>query len=73
MHWLRKSTLLALMMEMLSLFMPASQVVSVPTCTSMYGNPARADCAAALNRLPRDSTFHYFVEQQMRTAPPAAS
>lgn len=73
MHLLRKLTLLGLMMELLSLFMPASQAVSVPTCNSMYGNPARADCAAALNRLPRDSTLCYFVEQQMRIVPPAAN
>ena len=53
--------------------MPTSQTVSAPTCDSMYGNPARTDCAAALNRLPRDSTFRYFVDQQMRIVPQAAS
>ena len=72
MHWLPRPSLLALAIELLSLFLPTSQALSSPTCNNIYGNPFWADCTAALDRMPHDSTGRFFVEQQMRTAPPAA-
>lgn len=73
MHWVRKFLLHARVIKLLCLFMPASQALSTPTCNTVYGNPARIDCAVALAKLPRDTTARYFVEQQMRTALPAAN
>ena len=72
MHWLRPSYVFAFVIELMSLFFPTSQAASMPTCSKIYGNPARGDCTAALDLLPRDTTIRYFVEQQMRTAKPVA-
>lgn len=39
----------------------------------VYGNPVSTQCIGALARLPiHDTAVHYFVEQQLRTAPPQA-
>lgn len=73
MHRLPRPSLLALAVELLSLFFPTSQALSSPTCNNIYGNPFWPDCTAALDKLPRDTTVRFFVEQQMRTAPPAAN
>lgn len=72
MHPLRRLLSLLLVLELLLLVLPASNAATKPTCSNIYGSPAPADCAAALAKLPRDTTIRYFVEQQMRTAPPAA-
>lgn len=39
----------------------------------VYGNPVSTQCIGILARFPiHDTAFHYFVEQQLRTAPPEA-
>ena len=39
----------------------------------LYGNPISAECISTLASFPiHDTAVHYFVEQQLRTAPPAA-
>ena len=45
-----------------------------PHCNSdIYGKPLSVHCIHTLARFPvHDTAVHYFVEQQMRTAPPAA-
>lgn len=73
MRWLRRSHLFAFFLELWSLFFPTSQAFSTPTCNDIYGSPTQADCTAALASLPRDTAVHYFVEQQIRTAPPVAN
>lgn len=38
-----------------------------------YGRPVSVHCINALTKFPiHDTTIHYFVEQQLRTAPPEA-
>lgn len=46
-----------------------------PHCNGgLYGTPVSVQCINAHVRFPiHDTAVHYFVEQQMRTAPPAAS
>lgn len=40
---------------------------------NVYGSPISPQCVSTLARFPiHDTTVHYFVEQQMRTAPPKA-
>lgn len=73
MRWLRRSYLFAFFLELWSLFFPTSQAFSTPTCNDINGSPTQADCTVALASLPRDTAVHYFVEQQMRTAPPVAN
>ena len=45
-----------------------------PYCDSdVYGKPLLAECVHVLARFPlHDTAVRFFVEQQMRTAPPAA-
>lgn len=39
----------------------------------VYGNPVSIQCIGILARFPiHDMAVHYFVEQQLRTAPPQA-
>ena len=46
-----------------------------PYCNSdIYGKPVSTECFNALSRFPMgDTAVRFFVEQQMRTAPPAAT
>ena len=37
-----------------------------------YGSPASESCLEAVSKIPQDRTLRYFVEQQLRTAPPQA-
>lgn len=44
-----------------------------PKCNGgLYGSPTYADCHHALSSIPQDTAIHFFVEQQLRTAPPQA-
>lgn len=38
-----------------------------------YGRPAPADCVRLISRLPNDKIIRFFVEQDLRTAPPQAN
>ena len=46
-----------------------------PYCSGdVYGRPIFVDCFNGLTRFPvHDTAVRFFVEQQMRTAPPAAA
>ena len=46
-----------------------------PYCDSdVYGKPDLAECVSVISRFPlQDTAVRYFVEQQMRTAPPVAA
>ena len=46
-----------------------------PYCNGdIYGKPVSIQCISILARFPvHDTAVRYFVEQQMRTAPPAAN
>ena len=46
----------------------ASYECSIPR----YGQPRRSDCGGALSKIPESRTINFFVEQQLRTAPPRA-
>lgn len=42
--------------------------------TDVYGKPISIECFSVLARFPiHDTAVRFFVEQQMRTAPPAAT
>jgi len=44
-----------------------------PKCDSgLYGSPTYADCHDAFSSIPQDTAVRFFVEQQLRTAPPQA-
>jgi len=51
----------------------ALSINALPICDSgLYGSPTYADCHGAVASIPQDRAVRFFVEQQLRTAPPQA-
>jgi len=54
-------------------FVHVLSINAYPKCDSgLYGSPTYADCHDAFSSIPQDTAVRFFVEQQLRTAPPQA-